>query len=189
MPANPKSKTPSKSKPQARSATSAASPATTGRMVAVGETAPDFQLPDQSDRTHRLSQYRGRWVVLYFYPKDHTSGCTDQACRFRDQHARIARHQAVVLGISPDSVKSHAGFADKFNLPFTLLADEGSKVCDLYGVWQEKSMYGRKYLGVVRTTYLIDPQGRVAARWDKVKVPGHEQQVLDELAAQSTRDT
>ncbi len=150
----------------------------TDGLVPVGQAAPTWTLPDQAGRRHALKDYAGRWMVLYFYPKDDTSGCTQQACEFRDADAELDRSGLVVLGISPDSEASHAKFADKHGLPFPLLADAGSAVCKAYGVWREKSMYGRKYMGVVRTTYLINPQGRVAHRWDKVKVAGHAAEVL-----------
>lgn len=164
------------SKKQATPAPAAGTPA--AGLVEVGKPAPAFTLPDQKGESHALVDFRGRWVVLYFYPKDDTSGCTKEACQFRDAGAAYKKKKAVVLGVSPDGVESHLKFATKFSLPFTLLADVGSKVCQAYGVWQEKSMYGRKYMGVVRTTYLIDPQGVIARRWDKVKVDGHEAEVL-----------
>ncbi|HCD32053.1 MAG TPA: thioredoxin-dependent thiol peroxidase, partial [Phycisphaerales bacterium] len=126
----------------------------------------------------RLSQYAGQWVVLYFYPKDNTSGCTKQACAFRDQQPDFGKLDAVVLGVSPDDEKAHTKFVDKQNLNFTLLADPDHVALEKYGVWQEKSMYGRKYMGVVRTTYLIDPKGKIAHRWDKVKVANHIPDVL-----------
>lgn len=150
-------------------------------LIAVGKAAPDFSLLNQKNQPHRLRDYRGQWVVLYFYPKDDTSGCTVEACRFRDALADLKKRGAVVLGLSPDDEASHQKFAAKFALPFDLLADTEKKVCQAYGVWQEKSMYGRKYMGVVRTTYLIDPQGKVACRWDKVKPDGHDAQVLEKL--------
>ena len=146
-----------------------------------GQTAVKFDLEDQSGKRHRLSDYRGQWLVLYFYPKDHTSGCTKEACQFRDRMTDFQDRDVVVLGVSPDSVTSHEKFAAKLDLPFPLLADPGSIVCSAYGVWQEKSMYGRKYMGVVRTTYLIDSKGKVVHRWDKVKVPDHDSQVLEKL--------
>ena len=158
-------------------------------MIEVGKKAPAFTLPDQNGEKVKLSDFRGRKVVLYFYPKDDTSGCTREACAFRDLSPELDASRAVVLGISPDGVASHRRFADKHELDFTLLADEPSAkgetpaACDAYGVWQEKSMYGRAYMGVVRTTYLIDGEGRVARRWDKVKVPGHAEQVLDAVNA------
>ena len=150
-------------------------------QVRVGQAAPDFELDDQEAKTHRLGDYQGKWVILYFYPKDDTSGCTKEACQFRDRHADFTTGKAVILGISPDDVASHAKFIAKHELPFTLLADPDTAVCSAYGVWQEKSMYGRKYMGVVRTTFMIDPSGKVAHRWDKVKVTGHEQAVLKKL--------
>jgi peroxiredoxin Q/BCP len=150
-------------------------------LIEVGKTAPAFNLPDQNGDSHQLKDYRDKWVVLYFYPKDNTSGCTDETCQFRDDFPRFKRAKAIIWGMSPDNVASHLKFATKFKLPFDLLADDQSKICTNYGVWQQKSMYGRKYMGVVRTTYLINPKGKVAARWDKVKVKGHAQDVLSTL--------
>ncbi len=152
-----------------------------GEPVAVGRKAPAFSLKDQDGRTHRLRDYAGRWLVVYFYPRDQTSGCTKEACQFRDSLPDFSGLGAAVLGVSPDSIDSHARFRQKENLPFDLLADPEAKVLSKYGVWQEKSMYGRTYPGVVRTTYLIDPEGRVAERWDRVKVPGHAEAVLSRL--------
>ncbi len=152
--------------------------ATTSTLIEVGKTAPAFSLTDQAGKKHNLKDYRGRWVVLYFYPKDDTSGCTKEACQFRDADDALSAAGTVVLGVSPDDETSHAKFTKKHALNFDLLADPEKRVCEKYGVWQEKSMYGRKYLGVVRTTYLIDPEGKVAKRWDKVKVPGHAVDVL-----------
>ena len=147
-------------------------------LIEPGKKAPAFALKDAQGQTHRLSQYSGQWVVLYFYPKDNTSGCTKQACQFRDAKKQYDKADAVILGVSPDDKKSHTKFIEKFDLPFTLLADPEKKMLEKYGVWQEKSMYGRKYMGVVRTTYLIDPAGKVVKRWDKVKVADHEKDVL-----------
>ncbi|MEM8738232.1 MAG: thioredoxin-dependent thiol peroxidase [Planctomycetota bacterium] len=149
--------------------------------ISIGRAAPAFSLPDQQDQPHQLEDYRGQWVVLYFYPKDSTPGCTKEACGFRDAAGPLKAAGAAVLGVSPDGVKSHAKFAEKQSLNFSLLADEDQKVCTKYGVWQEKSMYGKTYMGVVRTTYLIDPAGKVAERWIKVKVPGHVEAVLSRL--------
>lgn len=151
-------------------------------MIEPGKAAPALHLPDQDASKHRLSQYKGSWVVLFFYPKDNTPGCTAEACDFRDAQDDLKARGAVVLGISPDGPKSKAKFAGKYGLNFPILADEGSVVCGKYGVWQEKSMYGRTYMGVVRTTYLIDPNGKVARRFDKVKVKGHCEAVLAALA-------
>ncbi len=163
-------------------------------LIDVGKKAPAFTLPDQDGTKHALKEYAGQPVVLYFYPKDDTSGCTKQACQFRDAMPDFETADAVIFGISPDDPESHTKFIDKHELNFTLLADvpvtprgadskdKGTpRVCDKFGVWQEKSMYGRKYMGVVRTTYLIDATGKVAHRWDKVKVPGHDQDVLEKL--------
>jgi thioredoxin-dependent peroxiredoxin len=154
---------------------------TPAQRVDVGAMAPSFTLNDQHGQAHHLADYRGRWVILYFYPKDDTPGCTKEACQFRNRTEEFHRRNAVVLGISPDTEASHHKFAQKFTLPFTLLADPGAAVCGRYGVWREKSMYGRKYLGVVRTTYLIRPDGRIAHRWDGVSVAGHDADVLTRL--------
>ena len=153
-------------------------PPSSSGCIEPGKAAPAFHLADQRGEKHRLSQYKGQWVVLYFYPKDDTPGCTKEACQFRDASEAVSRSGAVVLGVSPQDVKSKAKFAEKHGLDFPLLADDDAQVCAKYGVWQEKSMYGRKYMGVARTTYLIDPKGKVAQRWDKVKVPGHADAVL-----------
>lgn len=147
-------------------------------MPTVGEPAPDFELPDASGTPVRLSSLRGRKVVLYFYPKDMTPGCTQEACDFRDRHAEIEAAGAVVLGISPDSPKRHGKFAEKYGLPFTLLADEDAAVAAVYGVWKEKSMYGRTFMGIERSTFLIDEVGVIARVWPKVRVAGHGDEVL-----------
>ena len=152
-------------------------------MIEVGKKAPAFNLKDQDGTSHRLSSYAGQSVVLYFYPKDDTSGCTKEACQFRDDLSKFKRANAVVLGVSPQEVKSKSKFAQKHDLNFPILADDDAKVCEKYGVWQEKSMYGRTYMGVARTTYLIGPDGKVEHRWDKVKVPGHAEAVLKEVKA------
>lgn len=147
-------------------------------MVAENQPAPDFTLPDQDGEPFTLSSLRGTPVVLYFYPKDDTSGCTREACAFRDARAGYEAAGARVIGVSPDEAKSHRKFADKYGLPFTLLADTDRKVCEAYGVWKEKSMYGKKFMGVERTTFLIDRSGRVAKVFRKVKVDGHADEVL-----------
>ncbi|AKJ07670.1 peroxiredoxin Q/BCP [Archangium gephyra] len=146
-----------------------------------GHPAPDFQLKDQNGNDVKLSRLRGKNVVLYFYPKDDTPGCTREACDFRDEHSALESAGAVVLGVSPDDTKSHQKFATKFSLPFPLLADTERQVCDAYGVWGEKSLYGRKFLGVTRATFLIDTEGKVARVWPKVKVDGHVQDILQSL--------
>ena len=147
-------------------------------MVEVGQAAPEFTLPDQEGNEVSLSDFRGQRVVVYFYPKADTPGCTTQACGIRDHAADYDAADAVVLGISPDTVKDVKTFADKFDLRFHLLADADHAVAEKYGVWQEKARYGRKYMGIVRTTYLIDAEGKVAKRWDKVNVTGHVDEVL-----------
>ncbi len=147
----------------------------------IGSQAPDFQLADHSGRTVSLSQLAGKNVVLYFYPKDDTPGCTVEACNFRDEHSALEKAGAVVLGVSPDNTQRHQKFATKFNLPFPLLADTEHKVAEAYGAWGEKSNYGRKYMGIIRSTFLIDPQGKVKHVWPKVKVNGHVNEVLAAL--------
>ena len=146
--------------------------------IAEGIPAPDFTLPTDAGDTLTLSSLRGRWVVLFAYPKDDTSGCTVEACEFRDALPRFDAAKAVILGISPDSVKSHVKFKAKYELPYTLLADEEKTVLQAYDVWKEKSMYGKKYLGVERTTFLIDPQGQIAKVFSKVKPAGHAAEVM-----------
>jgi peroxiredoxin Q/BCP len=150
-------------------------------IPSVGSKAPDFQLPDHTGKTVSLSQLAGRNVVLYFYPKDDTPGCTREACGFRDEHSALEKAGAVVLGVSPDGAASHQKFATKYNLPFPLLSDTEHKVADAYGVWGEKSLYGRKFIGLTRATFLIDAQGHVKHVWPKVKVDGHVAQVLSAL--------
>jgi peroxiredoxin Q/BCP len=152
-------------------------------MIEVGKPAPDFSLSDQDGKKVTLSKLKGSPVVLYFYPKDDTPGCTTEACSFRDESAAFKKKGAVILGVSPDDTESHAKFAKKFDLPFPLLADVGNKICDEYGVWKEKNMYGRKYMGVERTTFVIDGKGIVRQVFPKVKVDGHTAAVLEALAA------
>jgi thioredoxin-dependent peroxiredoxin len=147
----------------------------------VGDRAPDFTLPDDSGRPVSLSDFKGKRLVLYFYPKDDTSGCTREACDFRDAFPRFGKIDAEVIGVSPDSIESHRKFKKKYALPFRLLADEGHKLADKFGVWKEKSMYGRKFMGIERTTVLIDPNGRVARIFPKVRVPGHVEEVESAL--------
>jgi peroxiredoxin Q/BCP len=146
-----------------------------------GIQAPDFSLADESNVTRRLSDFRGRPVVLYFYPKDDTPGCTTEACGFRDDYSAYINADAVILGISPDNSKSHSKFKQKFNLPFPLLADDGHKICDAYGVWGPKKMMGREYEGVLRTTFLIDASGRIAKVFENVRPAEHSAEVLAAL--------
>ena len=150
-------------------------------MLPTGIQAPSFVLPDQNGRTHTLEAYRGQKVVLYFYPKDNTPGCTKQACAFGELYPQFTEKGAVVLGVSKDSVASHKKFAEKYGLPFPLLSDEGLEVIRAYDVWQEKNMYGKKTMGVVRTTYLIDENGVIARAFSKVKAGENPQQMLDTL--------
>jgi len=153
-------------------------------LVEPGRKAPAFSLPDQDGRPHRLKDYAGRPLILYFYPKDDTPGCTKEACAFRDALPAFKKGKAAVLGVSVLDAASKAKFARKHKLNFPLLADPEHEVADRYGVWQKKSLYGRTYMGVARLTYLIGPDGTVARRWDNVKVDGHAADVLravDEL--------
>ncbi len=145
--------------------------------------APDFALPDENGVTHKLSDYRGQSVVLYFYPKDDTPGCTKEACNFRDDYGAYQRAGVTILGVSPDPPNKHTQFKSKYSLPFTLLADEGHKVCELYGVWGPKKFMGREYEGVLRTTFLIDAKGKIVKVFEKVKPEQHSAEVLGALQA------
>ena len=147
-----------------------------------GIAAPDFDLADESGKQHKLSDYRGQTIVLYFYPKDDTSGCTKEACNFRDDYSAYQDAGVVILGVSPDSTESHTKFKTKYELPFTLLADEGHKVCDSYGVWGPKKFMGRQYDGVHRTTFLIDEAGKIRKVFEKVKPADHSAEILATLA-------
>jgi len=152
-------------------------------MVKEQEQAPDFTVKTDEGTDLQLSSLRGQAVVLYFYPKDDTPGCTIEACELRDAFPRFAKADAVILGVSPDDVASHQKFKRKFDLPFTLLADTDHKIAEQYGVWVEKSMYGRDYWGVQRATFLIDPKGKVAKVFPKVKPQGHAAEVEAEIKA------
>ena len=152
----------------------------------VNTKAPDFALADEIGAMHKLSEYRGKPVVLYFYPKDDTPGCTTEACGFRDQFKEYTDAGVLVIGVSPDSSQSHMKFKTKFSLPFTLLADEGHKVCELYGVWGRKKAMGREYDGVFRTTFLISPDGKILKVFQGVKPEGHSAEVLAALAVSSS---
>ncbi len=149
--------------------------------VEVGKEAPEFCLPDENGEKVCLKDLRGKWVVLYFYPKDNTPGCTKEAEDFTELLLEFEKLGTVVLGVSPDSVESHRKFKEKKNLKVKLLSDENKEVLNAYGVWQKKKMYGREYYGVVRTTYLIDPEGKVAHVWKRVKVKGHAETVLNKI--------
>jgi len=152
-------------------------------LIDEGKKAPAFSLNDQNGKTHRLSDYEGKPVILYFYPKDDTPGCTKESCAFRDNLPHFKKSKAAVFGISILDEASKKRFADKFDLTFPLLADVDHKVAEKYGVWQKKSLYGRAFMGIVRTTYLIGEDGKVAKRWDNVKVDGHAEDVLKTVQA------
>jgi len=151
--------------------------------VAVGKKAPEFTLQGSSKESISLKDLKGKTVVLYFYPKDDTPGCTREACDFRDSLKKFTSKKAVVLGVSPDTLKAHDKFIDKFELPFELLSDPDHAVAEKYGVWVEKSMYGRKYMGIERSTFVIDPEGKLKAAFRKVKVDGHVDEVLAAVKA------
>jgi peroxiredoxin Q/BCP len=143
--------------------------------------APDFALPDDTGTTRQLSDFRGKPLILYFYPKDDTPGCTTEACNFRDDYSAYVKSGVTILGVSPDSVASHVKFKQKYKLPFPLLADEGHRICSEYGVWGPKKMMGREYEGVLRTTFLIDADGRVARVFENVKPSEHSAELLEAL--------
>jgi len=145
------------------------------------KTAINFKLPDQNGQMHQLSDYHGQWVVVYFYPKDDTPGCTKEACSFRDGRSDLEAEGVVVLGISKDTVESHKKFVDKYHLKFTLLADPDHQVIEKYGAWQEKSMFGKKYFGTKRMTFLINPEGEIAKVYSTVKPADHAQQILKDI--------
>jgi thioredoxin-dependent peroxiredoxin len=151
-------------------------------LIEPGQKAPAFTLKDQEGQSHRLSDYAGRPVILYFYPKDDTPGCTKETCEFQAKLPALKKNKTVVLGMSILDEKSKAKFAGKYGISFPLLADADHAIAEKYGVWQEKSRYGRKYMGIARTTYLIGPDGKVVQRWDNVKVDGHVEAVADALA-------
>ncbi len=148
----------------------------------IGIPAPDFELRDDTNILRKLSDFRGKNVVLYFYPKDDTPGCTTEACNFRDDYSAYEKADVVVLGVSPDDIRSHAKFKKKFQLPFPLLADEGHKVCDLYQVWGPKKFMGREYQGVLRTTFLIDENGTIVKVFENVRPAEHSTEVLSAVS-------
>lgn len=150
-------------------------------MLKIGEKAPSFTLPDQNEKDHSLSDYLGKWVLLYFYPKDDTPGCTVEACAIRDSFADFSKHNAVVLGVSADPVKSHKKFTEKFNISFPLLSDESKDVIKKYGAWGRKKFMGREYDGIFRISYLIDPTGKIAKVYEKVKPAEHADEVLADI--------
>ena len=150
-------------------------------MLEIGTKAPDFSLPDQNGEIHSLEEYKGKKVILYFYPRDNTAGCTKQACGFAERYPQFLEKNAVVLGVSKDSVASHKKFEEKYELPFTLLSDTELSCIQAYDVWKEKNNYGKKTMGVVRTTYLIDVQGIIVKAFGKVKAADNPAQMLEEL--------
>ena len=151
-------------------------------MQQIGDKAPEFSGVDELGQKISLKDFKGKQVVLYFYPKDNTSGCTTEACDFRDSYTRLKKQGVVLLGVSPDTEKSHQNFKKKFELPFPLISDTEKVVANAYGVWQEKSMYGRKYMGIIRSTFIIDEKGKIKAIFSKVKVSGHVDEVLKALS-------
>ena len=151
------------------------------KEIKEGMPAPDFELEGTEGSKIKLNNYIGKWVVLYFYPKDNTPGCTKEACSFRDSNTEFSSLNAVIIGISFDNIKSHQKFKEKLGLPFILLTDEDKKVSELYGTFAEKNLYGRKFFGIVRSTFLIDPEGKIKKIWRKVKVDGHIEDVLNHL--------
>lgn len=157
------------------------------RRLKVGDTAPDFCLKDASNKEICLGDFTGKWLVLYFYPKDNTTGCTQEAVDFSAHLGRFSKMGAAVVGISPDSPASHTNFINKHGLRLTLLSDTGHEVLKRYGVWQKKKMYGREYYGVVRTTFIIDPRGKVKQTWEKVRVAGHVAEVEDYVGTSCQR--
>ncbi len=150
-------------------------------MLEEGQKAPDFNLPDQDEKTIALNDFKGKWLILYFYPKDMTPGCTTEACNFQENLNIFLNLDAQIVGISKDSVARHRKFADKHGLRFTLLSDENGNVCEKYGVWQKKKLYGREFMGIVRSTFIIDPDGVIRKVWPKVKVKEHHQEVAEAL--------
>ena len=170
------------SKPKSKPTKSTSKKSTfSNTLLQVGDSAPRFSLEDQSGQTVTLADLKGQPVVLYFYPKDMTPGCTQEACDFRDSIAKLNKIKATVLGVSKDSVDSHKRFAEKYNLNFSLLSDVDGKTCEDYGVWQEKSLYGRKFMGIVRMTFLIGPDQKIKKIYPKVKVQGHVDAIIEDL--------
>jgi len=157
------------------------------RKLKIGDAAPGFTLPNQEGKLHSLSDYKGRWVLVYFYPKDDTPGCTREACALRDQFPKFGKLKAQVFGVSADSAACHKKFAQKFKLPFPLLADEQKRMIQCYGVWGEKKFMGRTYLGIHRSSFLIDPKGKIAKIYEKVKPELHAEEVLKDLAVVSLK--
>lgn len=169
-------------KPATKKASKPASKTVVESLLKIGQKAPSFSLKNESGEMLTLKSFAGKKLVIYFYPKDDTPGCTKESCDFRDHFGRIQKSGAAVIGVSKDSVASHQKFKTKYSLPFTLLSDEEGKMCKAYGVWKEKSMYGRKYMGIERTTFLIDENGKVAKIYPKVSVTGHVDEVMKDIS-------
>lgn len=150
-------------------------------MLKAGDKAPSFSLPSDNGEVVSLKDFKGKTVVLYFYPKDMTPGCTQEACDFRDASTKFKKSKAVIIGVSKDSVERHNKFSQKYELNFPLLSDESGEICEAYGVWKEKSLYGKKFMGIERTTFIINPQGKIEKVFNKVKVKGHSEEVLGEI--------
>lgn len=156
-------------------------------LLNVGQKAPEFTLTDQDGKQHSLSDYQGKWILMYFYPKDDTPGCTTEACTIRDNFPHFQKSALVILGVSVDSVESHKRFAEKYHLPFTLLSDEDKKVVEAYGVWQKRKFMGREFMGTVRSSFLIDPEGGIAKIYEDVKPDKHAAEVLSDFATLSQK--
>lgn len=154
-------------------------------LATLNDPAPNFTLPDQNNQAHSLKEYAGSWILIYFYPKDDTPGCTTESCTIRDNFSEFKKQGIVVLGISVDGVNSHKKFSDKYSLPFTLLADEDKTVINLYGVWSKKKFMGREYMGVLRTSFLVDPKGKIVKIYEGVKPAEHAKEVLSDVKALS----
>ena len=150
-------------------------------MILINQQAPEFEAKDTNGKTIKLSELKGKTIILYFYPRDDTPGCTIEACAFRDDFALFRKKDTVILGVSIDDEKSHKKFTEKYNLPFPLLVDTEHKICDAYGVYGEKSMYGRKYMGINRTTFIINKEGKISHIFEKVQVNGHSKELLDKI--------
>jgi thioredoxin-dependent peroxiredoxin len=150
-------------------------------MLKIKDKAPDFKLTADDEKVYSLKDFKGKKLILYFYPKDMTSGCTTEACDFRDNIKLFNKKNSVIIGVSKDSVESHKKFKTKYELPFNLLSDESTKMLEAYGVWKEKSMYGRKYMGIERTTFIIDENGIILEIFSKVKVTGHVKEILNQI--------
>ena len=150
-------------------------------MLEIGKSIPQFSLPDQDRKIHNIKDYKGKWVIIYFYPKDLTPGCTTEACNFQEALPDFNSIDAVIFGISKDSVKQHKKFANKYNLQFSLLSDENSDVCEQFGVWQKKSMYGKEYMGIARSTFIVNPDGKIVKFYPKVNAKEHHSEILNDL--------